>query len=190
MLKHGVDSQRAIVGAPVIGTVASVRMLAGVDKLLTMAGYYDGPRSGLCTYLGEPYFYESTWEDIANQSDESYAETHDRFMLARADATAVELALEAWAIWERWETEFHRGGVSIDTHPACREDHTRMQEIGSRLNEICKALTWSIYARVVEWKEPAPEGAIRGVLWEKLVMPPPRQLKQIWNVAAEYKYWP
>lgn len=108
-------------------------------------------------------------------------------MLARADETAVELALEAWAIWERWETDFKAGRVSLDTHPALPGQNARMSEIDEALEERRKDLTWSICAQIVESKHPGPDGAVASVLWKTLEMPSPDKLKEIGNSRPYFR---
>ncbi|HKV94968.1 MAG TPA: hypothetical protein VJW20_20650 [Candidatus Angelobacter sp.] len=46
------------------------------------------------------------------------------------DESIFRLAMEAWAIWKRWEQAFHAGGETmIATHPALPEDAVRHSEL-------------------------------------------------------------
>src|SRR5262249_44238017 len=59
----------------------------------------------------------------------------DTFLLMPITLETLELALEDWAIWRRWETAFHEGRTSTDTHPALPEDRSRHNEINQELNK-------------------------------------------------------
>jgi hypothetical protein len=50
------------------------------------------------------------------------------------DAEAFQLALEAWAIWKRWDTAFYQKQVNLDKHPALPADRARHEEL-QRLRE-------------------------------------------------------
>lgn len=41
----------------------------------------------------------------------------------------LELALEDWTIWKRWEAAFHQGLTTTETHPALLEDRSRHLEL-------------------------------------------------------------
>jgi hypothetical protein len=45
-----------------------------------------------------------------------------------------ELALESWSIWRRWETAFHEGRATQETHPALPEERTRSDELNRILD--------------------------------------------------------
>jgi hypothetical protein len=72
--------------------------------------WYDGPRSGIADYQGVPHLFTSEWRDIDSREG-------DTFLLSPVDAETFRLALENGAIWRRWETAFHQGRTTQDTHP-------------------------------------------------------------------------
>ena len=45
------------------------------------------------------------------------------------------LALEEWAIWTRWETAFHAGRATVESHPALPEDRARHETLVVALRE-------------------------------------------------------
>ncbi len=88
----------------------------------TLTDWYDGPRRGVANFQGLPHVFESEWSD-GNDMD------LDTFLLMPIDSTTFSLALEDWKIWLRWETAFHHGTATRETHPALPEDRERHEEL-------------------------------------------------------------
>lgn len=103
----------------------------GFERVHTMTDFYDGPRGGIADFEGRPHLYESEWDDFADE----YAPT---FRLSPVAPDLLALALEDWAIWERWWTAFHRGEARRDTHPALPEDRARHNELAQILRQRLK----------------------------------------------------
>ena len=93
-----------------------------------MTDFWDGPRGGIAEFEGAPHVYESEWCDAADD----YAPS---FRLSPVTAEVLKLALEDWAIWERWWTAFHAGLTTGDTHPALPEDRVRHEELKAQLKD-------------------------------------------------------
>lgn len=93
-----------------------------------MTDYWDGPRGGITDFEGVPHIYESEWSDTADD----YAPT---FRLSPTTDEVLKLALEDWAIWERWWTAFHAGTTTRETHPALPEDRARHEELKVKLQD-------------------------------------------------------
>ncbi|MFT3775719.1 MAG: hypothetical protein QM820_61010 [Minicystis sp.] len=98
------------------------------ERVHTMTDFYDGPRGGIADFGGHPHLYESEWDDVAN----NFATT---FRLSPVPPDVLALALEDWAIWERWLTAFQRGCTTQDTHPALPEDRARHDALEGLLRE-------------------------------------------------------
>lgn len=88
------------------------------EPVHALTDWYDGPRRGIAEYGGRPHRFESEWSD-----------GEDIFLLMPLDADTLALALEDWAIWRRWETAFHLGETSLETHPALPEDRARHETL-------------------------------------------------------------
>lgn len=88
----------------------------------TLTDWYDGPRRGVADYHGQPHLFESEWLDGKNLDA-------DTFLLMPIAPDTFTLAIEAWAIWRRWETAFHQGKTSRDTHPALPEDRLQHNDL-------------------------------------------------------------
>ncbi|HEY4370006.1 MAG TPA: hypothetical protein VGN07_22425 [Steroidobacteraceae bacterium] len=92
------------------------------ERVYTVNDYYDGPRSGVADYRGHPHHYQSDWDEQADD----YADT---FSLVPADPETLELVLEQWALWRRWEIAFHSGEVTQESHPGQSGQSPRYAEI-------------------------------------------------------------
>lgn len=97
-----------------------------------MTDYYDGPRGGIADFGGKPHAYTAVFDP-----DEGYAET---FLLMPIGEQIFRWALEDWEIWRRWETAFHDGKASQDTHPALPEDRARHEELERLLGDSLTAV--------------------------------------------------
>jgi hypothetical protein len=92
------------------------------EVVYTLTDWYDGPRRGITDHHGQPHLFESEWRDGENLDA-------DTFLLMPIDPDTFSLALEDWVIWCRWETAFHQGKATRDTHPALPEDRSRHEEL-------------------------------------------------------------
>ena len=98
------------------------------EPVFTVTDYYDGPRRGIANYLGNPHFYECEF-------DHDQDEYTDRYLLTPVSNETLQLAMEAWEIWKRWESAFHTGWTDISSHPAMPEDRPRHEALKRILDE-------------------------------------------------------
>jgi hypothetical protein len=68
----------------------------------TITDYYDAPRAGTADFHGAPHHYVSEYADFRGPGP-------DVFRLWPISRETFELAVEDWAIWLRWEAEYHAG---------------------------------------------------------------------------------
>jgi hypothetical protein len=101
-------------------------MEAPFEKVYTMTDYYDGPRRGIADFNGRPHFYDSEWDEVGD--DDAFT-----FALTPVPPEVLALALEDWVIWRRWETAFHEGQTTNETHPALPDDRPRHDELSATL---------------------------------------------------------
>ena len=80
------------------------------EYVYTVWDLYDGVRSGIADYRGEPHFFESLFSDDDDQCI-------DEFKLTPIDRRTLELAQEQWAIYRVWEKRFRSGAEPLETHP-------------------------------------------------------------------------
>lgn len=97
----------------------------------TVTDYWGGPRRGIANYKGVPHFYESLFDEKAD-------DWSDTFLLTPMDEETFELVLEGWEIWTRWEQAYQRGETTIDTHPALPLDKVRHEQIAQVLARSLK----------------------------------------------------
>src|SRR6266446_6248990 len=98
------------------------------DVVFTVSNYWDGPREGIANYEGQPHYYRCVF-------NENKDEWSDSFILKPVDPETLELALEDWQIWLRWEAAYREGRVALDSHPALPEDRQRQETIAAILSE-------------------------------------------------------
>lgn len=61
--------------------------------------YYDGPRSGVAEFDGQPHYYRSIYLDTPHWNPDEY-----RFELSPVTSDVLTAACEMAAIFERWDT--------------------------------------------------------------------------------------
>jgi hypothetical protein len=74
----------------------------GYDKVYTVNDYWDGPRAGIADFNGQPHYYEC-------QFNEAKDDWSDIFLLKPIDSETLQLAMEDWDSWERWDTAYKEG---------------------------------------------------------------------------------
>jgi hypothetical protein len=99
------------------------------ERVFTVSEYYDGPRQGVANFCGQPYFYDCC------SDGNGYT---DLFLLTPLTLTQLDLVLEDWAIWRRWELAFHSGEATEATHPALPAERDRHEQLKSILGPILR----------------------------------------------------
>lgn len=139
----------------------------GYEAVFTVTDYYDGPRRGIANYKGKPHLYASIF-------DESKDEYTDLFWLTPIDTATFELAMEDWAIWQRWELAYHTGKTSLATHPALPVDAAQNKELKRKLEKaliINPQTAFKVAGKFeVRGKRDLPKGVMRSlqVSWHQL----------------------
>ena len=101
------------------------------EVVFNMTDYWDGPRAGVANFMGRPHFYQSLFDEKAD-------DWSDTFVLTPIDEETFKLELEDWEIWKRWEHAWRRGQAPLDSHPALPEDKARYEEIAIALKDSAK----------------------------------------------------
>lgn len=109
--------------------MTSETLKPGYESVHTVTDYYDGPRVGIADYQGKPHFYECIF-------DESTDNCSDVFRLAPLDAEILQLAMEDWAIWQRWNIAYRSGKTDTTTHPALPHETKRHAELKEVLDKV------------------------------------------------------
>jgi hypothetical protein len=125
-----------------------------------MTDYYDGPRQGIADFGGVPHLYVSEWDDGANIDANT-------FKLSPVRRRVLALALEAWAIWRRWETALHQGRTTPQTHPALPDERSRRDELEEILDRELK-IDEHGYVRAQGDFRPLDDPAWNGFGWRPL----------------------
>jgi hypothetical protein len=108
--------------------VSGITLMDVVYEIVhTWTDFWDIPRKGIANFQGWPHLYQSDYKDMED------SECSDTYWLRPVDSETSALALEDWEIWRRWETAFHSGETSLDTHPALPRDRARHAQIQALL---------------------------------------------------------
>lgn len=121
----------------------------------TVTDFYDGPRAGIADLNGSPHLYQAEWDTELDD----YADT---FLLMPIDLETLALALEDWAIWQRWEDAFHHGLADQSSHPALSSDRQRHEELKRLLSGRLQADAKSSVRKCGEFRV-RPDAAVRPV---------------------------
>jgi hypothetical protein len=103
------------------------------EHVYTIWDFFDRPRDGLADFAGAPHYYKCRWDEGADD----YSSEYD---LSPVSAEFVQLAMEQWAIWKRWEEAFRTGTVSHDTHPGFGGVDQQYDELESKIDSAIAAL--------------------------------------------------
>jgi hypothetical protein len=107
--------------------VTTAELQPGYEEVFTVVDYYDGPRKGVANFRGQPHFYDCIFDDAKG-------EYSDLYHLTPLSERLFDLAKEDWDIWQRWETAFHSGKATVESHPALPQDRARHEEIRAILD--------------------------------------------------------
>ena len=97
------------------------------ERVYTVTDYYDGPRGGVADFGGVPHVYRSLFLDPEDEWDA------ERFELSPLSPEAFALALEDWAIWQRFERAYRAGEAEA---PEAEKDWGALPEDQARCREI------------------------------------------------------
>ncbi len=101
------------------------------EEVFTVTEYYDGPRQGVAYFKGQAHFYDCIFDDKRGDYSNLYR-------LTPVSLHIFDLAKEDWAIWERWESAFHAGKTTRETHPALPQERARHEEIRAVLDSALR----------------------------------------------------
>jgi hypothetical protein len=147
--------------------MSSAELMPQYERVYTVLDYYDGPRKGVADFEGQPHLYECIF-------DEAKGNYSDSFLLMPIDGESFRLALEDWAIWQRWELAYHTGQADLSTHPALPNERKRHDEVQTILQNALVIAPKKSITRVGLFKaignEPLPRGILRQlqVKWSEL----------------------
>lgn len=125
---------------------------------------YDGVRSGIADYLGEPHYFECVVDD----QEQEYS---NNFELKPIDRETLLEAQEQWSIYRAWEAKFHGGSEVLETHPGHGGVNQRYDElerlVKDRLEAIPVATSVPASFQAKEDQPELPDGCLREmeVVW-------------------------
>ncbi len=136
----------------------SEQLEPGYELVFTVCEFYDGPRQGVANFRGNPHFYNCIFDE--NRQDYS-----NLFELTPVSQEVFDLAMEDWAIWERWESAYRKGEVTLESHGSLPQDRARHGELKTILDGLLRTDRETCFIRVgtfaVESTPELPIGAMR-----------------------------
>ena len=79
------------------------------EPVHTITDWYDGPRRGVANFEEKPHYYECQWYAGLDTGIDALP---GDYWLTQLDAATYQLALEDWAIWQRWKKAFAAGATT------------------------------------------------------------------------------
>lgn len=139
------------------------------ERVRAVWDYYDGPRKGVAEFNGVPHYFECIF-------DESVDDRSNLFRLFPVGEEFLQCSARSWAIFKSWEARFHRGVVSVESHPG----HSKLDAEYNRLTAWLSTEVKSLKALPAKYAPifrslPDQEGLTPGVL---------RDLEAAWVEAA------
>jgi hypothetical protein len=98
------------------------------ETVFSVTDYWDGPLTGIANYRGNPHYNER----IFDETTDKYSE---KFRLTPVDSQTLQLAMEAWEIWKRWEAAFQQRKTDLARHPRYSADSERYAEINRKVQK-------------------------------------------------------
>jgi len=129
------------------------------EKVQTVGVYWDGVRTGTANFRGAPHYFDCRFDEGAD-------EYSDVYQLYPVDSEFMERELRLWAIFRAWEDSFHRGLLSVETHPGHGgvdqeyDDLRRWMDNSIRLLEPLPEQHTATF-RVAAGQESVPRGVLR-----------------------------
>jgi hypothetical protein len=114
------------------------------EKVHTVTYYYDGPRRGIADFQGRPHLYVSDFGPA--------------FFLSPVDDDVFCLALEAWAIYRRWESPVVLGMVREDMLPADSVRHEELRSVLATRLTVDPARSFRAYGQFRRREDPVWNG--------------------------------
>jgi hypothetical protein len=108
------------------------------ERVYSVTDYFDGPRSGVADFFGQPHRYQCRFDEKLDDWTES-------FILTPISSDTLALELEQWEIWRKWEVAFHRGDVPQSSHPGFGGQNARYDELTRNIKDRSAAespATW------------------------------------------------
>jgi hypothetical protein len=134
------------------------------ERVYTVNDYYDGPRRGIADFCGKPHIYESEFSDIEDEYTNS-------FVLVQIESELLDLVLEDWAIWLRWQAAYQHREVSLDTHPALPHERQRHEELKQRIGGRLRVEPSEAVARATaEFRNLTQESGRLEVRWHEIAL--------------------
>jgi hypothetical protein len=92
-----------------LGFCSDMTVIDHPSRVLVENEWYDGPRSGVTEILGQPYRFNSLFDEETGFLD--------TFLIWPIPADEVALEVEQWHIFVAWNRKYEAGELDTATHP-------------------------------------------------------------------------
>ena len=138
------------------------------ERVLMVWDFFDGVRSGVALYSGEPHYFDCEFDTDADD----FAGV---FRLWRIDRVLLALAIEQWQIYRDWEHRFHSAEADLNSHPGNRGQNAGYDEIEDEIDQYLSLLGDPAHRAAATFEEredqpQLPSGCLRemDVTWRVL----------------------
>ncbi len=103
-------------------------MNAPVEHVHTELAWHDGPWKGIADLLGDPHYFEMQFDHEIDDFD------HQSYLLWAVSTSTLDLEVEAWHIFVRWNRRYESGSSDAAGHPGLKGNHARYAELEELLS--------------------------------------------------------
>ena len=107
----------------------TIMQLMSWNRVVTVENFWDTPREGFAFWDERLIAYKCLWDGDAD----GYS---DWYEIKPIEHKMLPLIEESWSIWKKWESAFHSGATSKETHPVLPEDRPRHEELERVLKPV------------------------------------------------------
>jgi hypothetical protein len=133
------------------------------ERVHAIWDFFEGPRSGVADYGGEPHHF-------INEFDDDNDDYTDKFTLRRIDPATFDLIVKQWTIWRTWELAFHKGQRDKSSHPALPGQDETYAQLGIEIKTEIDTLTTTAIEATATFRPRADQPELpKGMLGEQEV---------------------
>jgi len=137
-----------------------------MEKVYVENDWYDGPRSGIADFDGSPHRFIANYENL-----KGYLDTFNVFPVSNEE---LELEIEQWKIFVKWNQKYEAGEVETDSHPGNGGLNQRWDELETLLSRKRKTISNSALKLAAKFESNEQDnryeitGPDYGVIWSKI----------------------
>lgn len=107
------------------------RDLSMSDPVYAVDLIHDRPIEGFASFEDGPHHFKCEFDEDADEYSDVYC-------LSPISVATLQLVLDRWQIWLRWNAAFRANETSLDTHPALPNERARYNELNEAIDQALK----------------------------------------------------